>query len=328
MTTSGYCNATLPRTEAYDPHTRCRMFECACDCHTVLAPVAVPAPPAPAAPSTRAPGFYDDIPEPEYHADRLSLSHSGAKTLLKAPALFRHEQQSPVVKSIFDFGSAAHAKVLGVGDPVAVLEFDDRRTKAYKEAVAEARAAGHVPILRKEADVVDQMADKLAEHRLAMELLSDGRPEVSAYAEDPDTGVMLRCRFDWLGTSILVDYKSAASSDPNWFRRKAPEFGYHQQHAWYLDLARAAGHPAEAFCFIVQMKDPPFLVTVVELVERAAQRGRDLNRRAVDLYARCATTGTWPGYIPDDQYASVDIPEWAYTDIRHDDDLDDMEISA
>ena len=48
--------------------------------------------------ATERSGFHEAIPEAEYHADRDSLSVSGAKTLLKAPAIFRHQQDHPVHK--------------------------------------------------------------------------------------------------------------------------------------------------------------------------------------------------------------------------------------
>ena len=42
---SGFCNPTLPRTEAYDPHQRCRGCDCAapaCPCNPEETPVTAP----------------------------------------------------------------------------------------------------------------------------------------------------------------------------------------------------------------------------------------------------------------------------------------------
>lgn len=264
--------------------------------------------------SARPAGFYNDIPEADYHADRDSLSVSGAKLLLQAPALYRWALDHPKHSDAFDFGSAAHGLVLGVGAPIAEIHFDDWRTKAAQAARDDARAQGHVPLLYKDAQKVRDMADALSSHTLAMHLLSDGKPEVSAYAEDPDTGVLRRGRFDFLGPRVLTDYKTSVTADPDAFGRTAATYGYHQQAAWYLDLARDLGHPAGAFAFIVQMKEPPYLVTVVTLDQRAEDRGRELNRRALDLYARCRAEGRWPSYAADDTFAVVDIPRWAYFD--------------
>jgi hypothetical protein len=322
--TSGFCAVGNPP----DSHARCNgatinrgeQLDCVCECHwEVFEAEIVEDDPEP---RRGVPGFYPDIDEELYHRDPSSLSHSGAKTLLKAPALFRWEQKHPVYKKVFDFGTAAHKKVLGVGAEIRVIPSDilasngATSTTEAKAFIAKARAEGAVALKAGEAKQIDNMANELANHSLAMELFAEGEAEVSAYAPDPETGIIRRCRFDWLAPTIAVDYKTAESADPAWFRRKAAEFGYHQQHPWYLDLAADLGHPAEAFVFIVQMKNPPYLVTAVELVHSAVARGRDLNRRALDLYRECVDTDTWPGFVPATEFARVDIPSWAYSDIE------------
>lgn len=314
---SGFCSPSNPS----DSHARCKgaydSKECSCMCHWEPEPTTTAEPAE--EPSGREPGFYGDIAEEDYHRDPASLSHSGAKTLLKAPALFRHEQDNPPpFKKVFEFGSAAHAKVLGVGAEIRTIPADilasngATSTKEAKAFIAQARKDGAIPLKAAEVQVIEDMADKLSEHTLAMELLSDGRPEVSAYAVDEETGILRRCRFDWLGASVVTDYKSATTADPLAFAKAAKDFGYHQQHAWYLDLARDLGHPAEAFAFIVQQKTPPYLVTVVELMPSAVALGRARNDEALQIYRACLDTDTWPGFIPDTEFARVDLPTYAY----------------
>lgn len=259
------------------------------------------------------PGFYHGLDEREYHAHRGSLSVSGAKVLLKAPALFKWQQDNPVHKDVFDFGTAAHALVLGVGmENVYVTPLDEFRTKEARAEKAEAQRVGLSIITPDDWLRVCDMADALSSHSLAMQLLSDGKPEVSAFAVDEPTGVLRRGRFDWLGPSVITDYKSAASSQPEAFAAAAARFGYHLQAAWYLDLARDLGHPAEAFAFIAQEKEAPYLVTVVELDDAAIRRGRELNREALERFRDCTEAGTWPGYIRDDDIARVSLPRWAF----------------
>ena len=308
----GHCSGSYTRGPTYPDRVACE-----CECHEVR----VPEPS-----SVGVPGFHEGIPEADYHADRTSLSHSGVKTILQAPAIFRHQQDHPVTKRVFDLGSAAHRLVLGAGEPIVVVERTDTKTgevteaEDYKTPSARAhaeqiRAEHGIPLLRKEYDAVQAMADVLSSHSAAMELLSVGTPEVSAYAPDEATGVLRRCRYDWLGPSILTDYKTAESADPFAFGRKAADYGYHIQAAWYLDVAADLGHPAEAFAFVVQAKTPPYLVTVIELVPAAIQRGRDLAARGLQMYRDCTEAGLWPGYVPDDtKSVVVNLPEWAYTD--------------
>jgi hypothetical protein len=45
------------------------------------------------------PGFYDDIPEGEYHADRESLSISGAKVLLRSPRCSATSRTTPSTRT-------------------------------------------------------------------------------------------------------------------------------------------------------------------------------------------------------------------------------------
>lgn len=257
------------------------------------------------------PGFHAGIDEAAYHADRSSLSVSGAKTILKTPALFKWQQDHPRHSDAFDIGSAAHALVLGVGAPIAPLDFDSWRTKAAQEARDEARANGMTPLLAADYARVKAMADKLSEHPLATRLLSEGEAEVSAYCEDKATGVMRRGRFDFLADGWITDYKTTVDAAPFAFASSAAKFDYAMQAAWYLDLARDLGREVDGFIFIVQAKEAPYEVTVCELDWASEELGRRRNRRALDTYAKCVTSGNWPGY--GDDLHTISLPRWAFT---------------
>jgi hypothetical protein len=274
-------------------------------------------------------GLIEDMPEGEYHAHRGSLSHSGAKTILKAPALFQWEREHPVHKDVFDFGSAAHALVLGqpIEELVYVAPFDDWTRRKGPEGGTQyttdekriAQADGLAPILPKDWLVVCDMAEALAKHRLASQLLSEGKAEVSAFCPDERTGVLRRARFDHLGPAIVTDYKTADCADPwVWVRRNAYPHGYFQQQPWYLDLLRDLGYGVQAFAFIVQEKNPPYLVEVIELDAEAEALGRARNRRALEIYRDCTEAGVWPGYSPDDTYTTVSLPGYAFRDDEQD----------
>lgn len=60
-------------------------------------------------------GVYAGIPDAEYHGAQWALSSSGARYLLRAPALFVARMERPRTSKAFDLGRAVHAKVLGVG---------------------------------------------------------------------------------------------------------------------------------------------------------------------------------------------------------------------
>jgi hypothetical protein len=275
-----------------------------------------------AAPVVIEPGVYPDLDAELYHADPVpggSLSCSGAKKLLppSCPAIFDYERKNPPAsKAVFDEGHAAHQAVLGVGPEIVVIPGDRWDTKEAKAAVAAAREAGQVPVKADVKAMVDAMDAQLRAHPIASALLGDGgMAETSIFWRDEASGVMRRCRLDWRpaprsGRTIGVDYKTARSADPEKFAKAAAEYGYHCQHAWYVDgmsASRLAGEDA-TFVFIAQEKTPPFLVSVIELDVTAVRIGRLLNRRAINVYAECDRTGVWPGYTND--VAHVSLPFW------------------
>jgi hypothetical protein len=266
-------------------------------------------------------GFVRDLDEATYHADRDSLSVSGAKLLMRSPALFRHQQDHPIYKNVFDFGSAAHALVLGVGAELVVHQYDadkvksPKSTNAWKADQAKAREAGHVLLLPDEHAVVTAMADRLSSHTLAMRLLSEGEPEVSAYALDDDTGVMRRGRFDWLGPTVLTDYKTCVSANPRDLAGRygvVHKYGYDAQAAWYTDLARDLGHPAAAFAFIFQEKAEPYQVTVAYVDDADLHEARQHNRAALERFRDCTAADLWPAYLPDDAAARLSLTDQTY----------------
>ncbi|WP_074363685.1 PD-(D/E)XK nuclease-like domain-containing protein [Mycobacteroides abscessus] len=275
--------------------------------------------------------MYSGIPDEVYHGDRTSLSSSGARALLapSCPEIFRHQQlEPPAPKPQYDFGHVAHKFVLGEGSEIAELDpaihglnkdgspsKSPTSTAMWQEAAEAARYRGQIPMHIAEVAKARAMAARVREHPLAAALLADGTPELSGYWHDPETGVRLRFRPDWLpnpgrGRLIVVDYKTATSAHPGHFARAAADYGYHQQVPWYLDgLAACDIADDAAFVFIVQSKTPPFPVSVIELKPDDIELGRRRNRKAIDLYAACAAHDHWPDY--GQGVHSVSLPSYA-----------------
>lgn len=260
------------------------------------------------------PGLHFDLPENLYHGHPTSLSVSGAKVLLRSPALYKWQRDHPVHRDVFDYGTAAHAVALGRGmENIYVAPFENWQTKAAREERALARAEGLAPILPADWHAVSAMAEKLRDNTLVMALLSGGEPEVSAFGVDNETGVLRRSRFDYLhDDGLVVDYKTAASAEAGAFAAAAARYGYHQQHAWYLDLLADLDHPARAFVFVVQEKEPPYEVAVYELEPDAVELGRLLNQAALERFRDCTAADLWPGYPAANEITPLSLPGWAY----------------
>lgn len=258
-------------------------------------------------------GIFGDIKESTYHADP-ALSQSQAKTLLDCPARYRWELDHPREHRVaFDVGHAAHAKVLGVGAPVVVIDADSWRTKAAKDAAEQARADGHVPLLRADADAVDGMAEAVLAHPGARVILeAPGASEQSVWWEDE--GVECRGRIDRLtetvdGVPTVIDLKTSVSADPRDFGRSIANFGYSLQDDWYSTGIELITGERPAFVFIVVEKSAPHFVSIGTCDDEAKRIGRERRLRALDLYRECSESGHWPAY--GDDLRVYPTPRWA-----------------
>jgi hypothetical protein len=285
--------------------------------------------PPPAAPAEiTEPGVYD-MPAERYHRDPVaggSLSSTGARKLLppSCPALFAYDRehgQEP--RDVFDFGSAAHLRVLGVGPELVEVDADNWLTKAAKQQRDEARERGAIPLLTKDLAVVDEMAAALAVHPFAGKLFAPGtgRAEQVLIWQDKDTGVRCRAMVDWLrhptgGRFILPDYKTCASAAPAKVERSIADYGYHVQGAWNLAGCRALGLADDTaeFLLVMQEKRAPYLVTVVQPDPTAMRMGAIRMRQALDLYAECTASGRWPGYA--DDVVLAELPPWETRELK------------
>jgi hypothetical protein len=210
--------------------------------------------------------------------------------------------------------------VLGEGSQLVCVNARDWRTKAAQESRRKAWDLGRAPLLKHKIEMAQRMAGKVFEHRLAAKLLEAGSAELSGYWHDEQTGVRLRFRPDFLpdtpGRPLIVEYKTSQSANPRRFAKSMFDYGYHQQAAWNIDgLSACCGVDDAAFVFIVQQKEPPWLVSVCQLEPEDIAYGRAQNRAAIDLYAKCRDSGIWPGY---DGLYTIALPGWARHQIQDD----------
>lgn len=270
------------------------------------------------------PGLYPDVSHEDYHADPVlggSLSSSEAKLLIppSCPAKYRWHKDHGGRRATraMDLGSAAHLQLLGTGPALVVIDAPDYRKKAAQTAKAEAQAAGAVPLLAHEHATVEAMAHAIRRHPVAGPLFAPGTgtPEQTIVWQDEISGVWCRCRVDWLRQSrpgrrlIVPDFKTCATADPNELRPTFARLGYHQSAAHYLDGIRAIGYdPDPVFLFVCQEREPPYLVTVVELDATALRIGAARNAWARSIYADCTTRDHWPPYV--EGVEQLSLPRW------------------
>lgn len=269
---------------------------------------------------SRGPGIFPGIDEDVYHGDP-AFSQSQAKTLLKSPARYQWLRQNPPApKAEFDKGHAVHAKVLGVGLDIAVIPDEllasngAVSTKAAKEFMAEARAAGQVPLKSDVAREIDAMAESVLRHPQARALLElEGEVEVSMWWEDPETGIACRGRVDKLAVVpdglINVDLKSTTDASLYGFTKSCADYAYHMQGAAYDEAVRLLTGGDAPTVLIAVEKEPPYLVATFEFNAADLDRGLEKWRAACELLARCRELDEWPGHP--EHIQTITLPTWA-----------------
>jgi hypothetical protein len=268
-----------------------------------------------------------ELTDEEYFGPQLAtttLSSTGAKELLKpgGPARFRHKADTGTVetKRAFDLGHGFHTLTLGSGPQPVELRGTGKdpeawRTDADKAAAEKLRAEGKVPLRPKDFAAAHAMAKAVRAHPIASKLLTGGQPERTLIWQDEETGVLCRAKADWLRWSGIVDLKSAESAAPHKLSKAAYEHGYAIQAPFYLRGFRACFPDGvdPFFVHIAVEKEPPYLVHVNQLTERAIAWGDRQVSAALEIYRDCTASGVWPGY-PTDEITDIDLPAWIKTE--------------
>ena len=250
-----------------------------------------------------------------YHADKSTVSKHGLDLMAQAPALYRWKLDNPETTRTpaLRWGNLVHLAVLEpwkIAEETVVLDVD-RRTKAGKEAYAEAVATGREVISPEEEHELVAMRFEVHGHLASEPLLrGDFDVESSIYWTDEKTGVACRARPDVVRCDgYVVDLKTCASASPRAFQRAAWDYRYHVQAAYYLDGLLANGVDAQKFAFICVETKAPYLVAVYIADTDLIAHGRKAYKRDLAMYAACVESGTWPGYSAAPQILSA--PEWA-----------------
>lgn len=266
------------------------------------------------APAEVVPGLYD-IDAALYHSDPIpggSLSSTGARKLAtECPAKFKYWLDNPQsTNKAFDLGTAAHKLVLDDGPELVLVDAARWDTNTIKAEIAAIRAEGNIPLKRHELEQVHAMAAQLRKDPEAARLLEPGSgvAEQSAFWEDH--GIWRRARLDWLRhDGQITDYKTTKSANPVDLPRTFHDWGYAQQQEFYTDAGLALDliDPEKPLQFVLQEKDPPYLVVVTTCDPVARGIGRHLNDRALNTYAICRENDEWPGYL---EAPLTALPAW------------------
>lgn len=262
-----------------------------------------------------------------YHAGP-GLSHTQLVDFARSPAryyaLYRDDRRpGREVTPSMRAGTIAHALILEPGEfpfRYVIGPCEDRRAKEWKEFAA--KHADRDVLTPAEMQRAQAQAAAVRAHPEVAKLLKTGEAEVSAYWRHPETGLLCRCRPDWVhpvgdGGVILVDIKTCPDASPLAFARSIATFRYHWQcHFYSQGYALAADKPVVGFVFVCVEQSYPYSVSAVMLDEESMMLARDEVNAAVTRFASCQRACDWPGYS--ETVEAVSLPRWytPYGEVR------------
>jgi exodeoxyribonuclease VIII len=263
------------------------------------------------------PGIYtaDQLSNAAYHSGP-GISCTGLKKVAVSPAHFKRGEFKQTA-SMFT-GSATHSAILEpdtFANQYAFLqEGKDRRSSEYKALCSE-YGADNV-LTYSDADQISKIQQAVHANPVARKWLhhEKGRNELSVYAKDPETGVLVRCRFDrLLDRGFSPDLKTTTDASPRGFSSAIAKYGYAFQAAFYMDVYYwATGQALEGFGFIAVESKAPHNVMCYRLDDESIEIGRAQYRAALNTFANCLESDVWPGYDGFAEEQLIGLPNWAF----------------
>lgn len=278
------------------------------------------------------PGFVRGLPIERYHEQVCvgpSFSSSSLRTVFsQSPAHYwatsslNPRRIVSEASEAFVLGAAAHHLLLGEAGfaakyAVRPVEWNDWRTAAARSWRGEQRQQGRQVVEPRHLEIIQGMANALAEHPLIAAGILGGEVETSMFWRDTEAELWLKARPDaipnWSGD--FADLKTCNSVRTEALERTIAEFGYHQQAALVGEGYRVlTGRDLTSFSFVFVEKAPPYCVRVVTLRDADIERGRQQNRAALRIIRTCLDSGHWPGPGAADA-EFVGLPWWEETRI-------------
>lgn len=263
------------------------------------------------------PGIYPEISAREYFEGQTKarcLTSSAIKTLLnETPAdLVGKEDTDSHAKRM---GDVSHQLALDKGKGYALSPYDRWQSDDAKDWKKQAEAQGLTPIKKPDLDIAMALAVIIKDRIKAAVGDNAYATEVPFYwVEETQYGkVWCSGMLDvWChDLALALDPKITKVIHGDKARAHIANMGWHTQNAWYRrGLAKLFPDMAGILQFknLLISPDKPHSSRLIQISEGWRQ-GAELDcERALMMFARCQSTGEWPGYPAEE---TLDEPTWA-----------------
>lgn len=255
------------------------------------------------------------VPNELYHAGP-GISRSDLDKLRRSPAHYLAAKANPMEQSkAMAFGQALHDCILtpSLFETLYVVRPEglDGRSKAGKDWATVNE--GKVLLSHDEGEAIAGIKKAIFAHPFASQFFKDGEPETAVYWVDALTGLLCKCKPDWLRKdNLIVDLKTTVDASMDEFARSIWSYGYHRQAAWYSDgVSEATGQKIQNFVNIACEKEPPYAIALYDIDDGSMDKGREEYRKLLDRLSECKSKNEWPAYPVEVQ--PIAIPHWAWS---------------
>jgi hypothetical protein len=248
-----------------------------------------------------------------------AVNWSTLKELRRSPLHYRHRLTSPLEdKANLRAGRAAHTAVFEPDRFLLDYALFDHKNKGGKvvrngNIWKEFRAANAHRTIITPAEYRRAITyrDAVRANKFAMVYLERGQAEKTITWRDPESGLNLKARLDFLSESspAVVDLKGTGSIVYSRFAATAYKMGYHCQLGFYQWGVREALGLTVPVKVIAVEDGPPHDVGVMEYGEPELEAGLNEVRSLLVKLAYHRERDEWPGQYTEEQV--LEFPTWA-----------------
>ena len=261
-----------------------------------------------------------NMPNDEYHA-HAGISNSGLTRFSVSPAHYKYAPKNEPTRAM-EIGTAIHAAILEPerfkSQYMLLPEVKARTATEYKKAAA--TLGSELVLIGNEVSNVLGMYESVHSSEYIHNRLSEsGHTELSVFAIDPETGVLCKCRFDYLSDTLrAIDVKKTQDARPEPFSRSIDNYRYHVQAAFYSDVFKwCTGKELKSFEFLAVEEKQPHGRKLYKLCDESLDIGRRMYRENLSEYAECLANNYWPLYECDDSEL-ISLPYWTLSKYEND----------
>ena len=222
-------------------------------------------------------GFYR-ISHEAYHSGP-GLSSTRVKKALNSYASYMHADEFD--SNALAFGRAFHMALLEPGLFKATYVVWNGAVRRGKEwDYFRTRWSGKEILTEDEHESIMNMVQTVRAHPEQADC-GDFQPEIMAIATCPETGLLLKCKADLIGGTI-IDYKTTSSGVyPADFMHDVVKWRYHVSAAFYQDTIALLLGEKLPFILVPVTKKAPFECEFYELAPELIEEGRKLYKAAL-----------------------------------------------